>query len=317
MSRMQAAGPSQAYLENLHRRLAEVLLWGKRAKYEQGRILDEIITGEYWCRDDYPGAPEGGYPHTKQGFASWCRDVIGYEARTIQYLRSNYVKLASLQLNEKGELFQRALEVGWWRLNHILRVATTEAALLHWLDRVKNERMDSDKLRGEVELALGGADEDDGPPPEEKAPAAPKKKQKAEAADADQVGDDQTIDPETGETLPGAPAVGADDNVRVDWNLRFENRVALRTWLKGLEVVKHRLNTTSNGQAAATMATYYLTHAPRDDEGGLVVELEELLQLIEATWGVRLAVVTDAAPSAVAAPPKRSSAQAALEGFAS
>lgn len=310
--RTAQAGPSQAYLEQVHSRLMDSLLWGKRAKYEQGRILDEVMTGEYWCRDDYPDAPEGGYPHTKQGFMAWCREVVGYESRTIQYIRSNFVKLSALRLNEKEEPFARALRVGWWRLNQVLRLATDEASLVHWLDRIDNEHLGSDKLKGEIEIVLGKGDELDGPaseggPSASSSPAAP--------ADPPE----ERVDPETGEPLE-TPEVGQNDGVRVEWPLHFQSRTALRTWLKGLEVVKRRLETQSNGQAAATMATYYLAHAPRDDEGGLVVEVDELIQLMEQTYGVKLAIVDAAIDPVVVAPPGTARAMspaalAAMEGF--
>lgn len=304
--RVAQAGPSQAYLENIHRRLMDSLLWGKRAKYEQGRIFDEIITGEYWCRDDYPEAPEGGYPHTKQGFQSWCRDVVGYEPRTVHYIRSNYTALARINLNEKEAVFARALSIGWWRLKDVLRVATDEASLLHWLDRIDNERLDSDKLKGEIEIVLGKGDELEGPE-EGKTGRA-----RTSSSSTEEDESFERVDPDTGEPMPATPTVGEDDGVRVEWPLHFQSRTALRTWLKGLEVVKRRLETQSNGQAAATMATYYLAHAPRDDEGGLVVELNELLEMIEQTWGVKLAVVDEPVGTGC---PMRTMSNVAMEGF--
>jgi hypothetical protein len=299
-NRVAQSGPSQAYLENIHRRLKDSLLLGKRAKFQQGRILDEIITGEYWCRDDYPAAPEGGYPHTKAGFEAWCWELVGYKVRTVRYIRANYVGLAALKLNEQGETFARALGIGWWRLNHLLRVATDEASLVHWLDRIDNERLDSDKLRGEVEIALGSSEELDGPDPGNSSGTDAGSSPPAEPPE-------ERVDPETGEPL-ATPEVGQDDGVRVEWPLHFQSRTALRTWLKGLEVVKRRLDTQS------TMATYYMAHAPRDDEGGLVIELNELLEMVEQTWGVKLAVVEQAV--AQPEPPARDRvASAAMEGF--
>jgi len=305
--RVAQAGPNTAYIENFHGRLVDTLGYRHRSKYELGRLLDEAITGDYWSREDYPGVPEGGYPKNREGFKRWCREIIGYQYRTVQYLCSNYRKLSALGLDEHGETFKGAINMGWSRLLHVLRVAHDEATLDHWVQRVRDEGMGEAELRGEVEIALGSGeelDEEDEPQPEPE-----KKPSRTRGSTGKPRSREPKVDPETGEELD-PPGIAEDDGCQVDWALRFTNRTALRTWLKALEVVKRRTDTDSNGQAAATMATYYLSHTPAEDEGGLVMELEELLQVIEQTYGVKLDVVLPM-PTVAAAP----KADPAMEGF--
>ena len=86
----------------------------------------------------------------------------------------------------------------------------------------------------------------------------------------------------------------------------FTTEEDLRIYVKALRLIRRRVNPEmSFGEAAALMATNYLGVAARDDEGGIAVELENLIQAFERTYNVRLEVAgAQPAPrvAAVAAP---------------
>jgi len=329
--RLEAQGPNTRYLEGVANRLAQLLVSRQRCDYELGRVIDEIMTGEYWTREDWPGSPEGGHPKNEKGFNAWCLNFLGFKYRKAYYFRRIYQDLSALRLPENGDTFSRALRIGWTKLAEVLRVAKDETTLVYWLNRIDNEGMTADQIKGEVKIALGS--DDDG-----ESRATPRERT------GTTLDDDGPVDPETGEPLvAGAhrdlkpeneelPAGAKKKAARVEWPLSFEKAEDVRTFIKALDIAKLRMGTDSNGEAAVRVALYYLSNHPQAHEGGPVAEVEEMiaailshrgeraldvegmLRAVEKATGLRLRVEDPSAP--VHVPVQFDSpSDAALEGF--
>jgi len=303
MRRIDAAGPNTRYIEEFARRVSEALIGGARADYDLGRLIDEVIVGHYWSRVDWPGSPEGGWPDSTGGFKEWCWHVLGFRHRKAYYLRNLYLGLTAMEVDERSLLFVRTLRQGWTKVALILREARTKDRLSWWLDRCESpwcpacgyisteaaeecpdcgeplaRPLTESALKAEIAMALGGPDDE-----------------------GDAGGGDGTPPP-----MPTTEI--AKKTTRVEFPLTFENEDAMRLFIRALDVIKGRTDTESNGEAAARMAAAYFAACPTDEEGGLVMEVEVLLQIIESAYGVRLRVLPDDVPDG----PK---ADAALEGF--
>ena len=311
--RIDQAGPNTRYIEGVAAKISETLIAGERGKYELGALIDEVLTGHYWSRQDWPGAPEGGWPDSVAGFKQWCWAILGFKWRKAYYLRANYLAIgpAGMNLNPASLLFSRAMRAGWTKLAAILKVAKSKEELASWLDKIENpsctacsyvgpaekltcpecggvmrEPLTENTLRVETALNEGKDDEgEDAPTPEEAATAGTTITTAGGA-----MPDGEEVDPETGEPL-AATATTKKDGTRVKFPLVFENQDAVRLFIRALDVVKARTDTDSNGEAAARMAAAYLAACPRDVEGGLVVDLNERIGAMEKAFGVRLMVV--------------------------
>lgn len=321
--RIDQAGPSTRYLEDVAKRISEYLIGGSRAEYDLGRIVDEVILGHYWSRDDWPGAPEGGWPDNTAGFKAWCWGVLGFRYRKAYYLRNIYLAFTAMDVRESGLTFVRALRQGWSKVTIILREAQTEARLIYWLDRCENywcvqcntvgaagecpqcgavmqRPLTESGLKSEIAIALG----DDGSDPETGEPSEP-------------MAATPTVAQEEKESEAPANVQKRAKATRVEFPLTFEDADTVRMFIRALDIVKARTGTDSNGMAAARMAVAYLATTPHDDEGGLVMELAQMLGIIESAWGVRLRVVSDAPGGGTGgrSAPAPSGADAAMEGF--
>lgn len=223
---------------------------------------------------------------TYGSFNEWCWGVLGFKERKARYLRANYCALAGMGVAE--DTLSRALRLGWTKLAHVLRVARNEMDLIRWIDRVEDEGLSEEDLRAEVALAL------------------------APAVDASEMGNpDSDADP--------SPSGSAERKRLIKYPMTFTNEDDLRIFVKALKVIRQRVNPEmSFGEAAALMATSYMGVAARDDEGGLAVELESLIQSVERTYNVRLAVADEQpAPRypATVPPAQADDGDAAFDGF--
>lgn len=295
------------HLHELAHALRQAMIAGIRADYDLGRWLDRIIEENAWADPDWPGSPDGGWPNSTGGFNDWCWQVLGHRSRKAYYHRNNYLRLAKLNAeHENVMLFERALSIGWTKLDHVLTVSHSLEDLEHWVSRVEREGLTENQLKVEVRFARG-----DGTDPSSAGDAA-----NAEAgANADPangaggqlpegaayVGDDGTgvldeqgnrVDAETGEPLVNqheAPAT------RVKFPLVFSDQDAARCFVRSLDLIKRRTGTEGNGECAAMMAASYMATTPHETEGGATEELENILQIIEQNWGQRLYTPTQVA----------------------
>lgn len=236
------------------RRISELIVQGNRADYDLGCEIEKVWEDRMW------ETWEDGVSYGS--FNEWCWSVLGFKERKARYLRSNYVALAEMDVAEDS--LARAMRVGWTKLSHLLRVARNEVDLLRWIDRVEDEGLSEEDLRAEVALALAPATDASG------------------MGDPDSAGDGESGDGESGS--------GSGKRL-IKYPLTFTNEDDLRIFVKALKLIRRRVNPEmSYGEAAALMATSYMGVAARDDEGGLAVELEALIQSIERTYNVRLDV---------------------------
>ena len=256
---------------------------GNRANYEIGQLIDKVYLERLWTA--WLGVE---YPT----FNDWSWAVLGRKERWARYMRTNYLRISSLNLAD--DTFARVMRVGWTKLSHILRVANSEVHLLQWIDRIEQEKLTEDEIRGEVAIALGADD------PEDESASSPEASTGSSGSSGKSAG-------------PAARASAGShqrNNRRINYQLTFTNDDDLRVFVKAIKLVRQRINPEmSQGEAAALIATNYLGVAARDDEGGLAVELDSLIQCIEQGYRVRL-TVAEQQPA-----PRQAPAAAADEPF--
>lgn len=261
-------------------RISDLLIRGNRAYYDLGAEIARVIEDRMW--QSWDGDVE------YKTFNDWCWDVCGFKQRKASYIAKNYIALHAM--NVADDSLYRALRLGWTKLAQVVRVARNEIDMLRWIDRIEDESMSEETLRAEVAIAL------------------------APAVDAEGMGD-----PDTPAEAP-AEASSSDRKRIIKYPLTFTNEDDLRIFVKALKLIRQRVNQEmSYGEAAALMATNYLGVAARDDEGGIAVELETLIQSIERTYNVRLQLTTDQPDpryaEATAAPAPTGDGDTTFDGF--
>lgn len=318
------------HLQELAHALKQAKIAGDRADYDLGRWLDRIIEEDAWADPEWPGAPEGGYPNSTGGFNDWCWQILGFRSRKAYYHRNNYVRLARLEAELKDpSSFQRALAIGWTKLDHVLTVAHSLEDLRHWLDRVEKESLTENQLKVEVRLAKGddpdpssaqeGANAEAGRNADPATHAGGQMPDGTAYVDDSGVGvlDEQgrQLDAETGEPLVNqheAPAT------KVKFPMVFADQDAARMFIRALDLIKRRTGIEGNGECAAMMAASYLattpheaSHDPESAEA-IAVELENILQIIESQWGKKLYTIDRVANMLAAAGVPQERAEALL-----
>lgn len=183
-------------------------------------------------------------------YERWIWAVCGFRKRKGRYLKSNYLALHAMNLSE--DTFVRALRLGWCKLAHVLRAARTETDLLRWIDDVEDGMTEED-LRANVAIAAGTTE--------------------------------PTGDPD-----------GADPNAegkfkRATLPITFTQEEHLRAFMDAVKILRDRTDPEMGyGEVAGIMAMDYISFLPRDDEGGVPVELERHLRRLESLWGERLGI---------------------------
>jgi hypothetical protein len=276
-------------INSVARRIAELLVAEHQALYDLGKEIDRVFRDDLWMH-----WPESTFKNRE----AWCWNVLGFKERKATYLRSIYVELSTMEgLDEATH--SAALRLGWTKLYHVLRVAKNAWELKTWIGRVENEKLSEAALRTEVQIAL----------------APPQAPEGSEGAASDELsavlsrsGSASTEQPaeeeqeeETEEVAEDAEAraraLVADRRAsgnrgRIQFPMTFMSDEDLRIFTRAIQVVRDRLNPEMGyGEAAGIIATSYLATLPREDEGGVAVELEQMIQAIERTYGVRLRVV--------------------------
>ena len=258
--------PNGMELRAISREIGDLLIQGERADYELGRLIDRVQEGQMWKWWDNHGGPFSN-------FERWVWAVCGFRKRKARYLRSNYLALHAMHLAEDS--FSRALRLGWTKLSHVLRVARNETDLLAWIDLVegtgKDENgrdrkpMSEEDLRAAVAIELGAT----GNPDE----------------------DDEDDDPSAGDSHDAETGESKRPFRRATLNITFTQEEHLQAFMAAVKILRDRTDPEMGyGEVAGLMAVEYVGSALRDDEGGIVVELEEHLRRLEATWGKRLGI---------------------------
>jgi hypothetical protein len=247
-------------------RLSQALTFRNRNDYEIGWFIDEAIRNQLWSK--WPEELGGPF----KTLEAWCWHFLHFGHHKAKKLAQNYLHLRALNLSP--DVISRALRIGWTKLAHILRVARTENALIQWLDHVEEHKLTELDLRVET----GKLTTVSGMPPR------------------------TAVQP----VVEAAPTPAAKPIRRIKWSLVFEDNEALDIFKTALNVVKTRLHGIGDGKAAALIATHYMGVLARNDEGGVAVELEAILESIERTYGV-FVIVSERPPPA---PPSRTDAAA-------
>lgn len=184
-------------------------------------------------------------------YERWIWAVCGFRKRKGRSLKSNYLNLHAMNLSE--DTFVRALRLGWCKLAHVLRVARVETDLLRWIDDVENGMTEED-LRAAVAIACGST----GP---------------------------------TGDSGEGSNDEEPGKFRRIKLEITFVQEEHLRAFMGAVKVLRDRTDPEMGyGEVAGIMALDYLSYLPRDDEGGIPVELEQHLRRLESLWGKRLGI---------------------------
>jgi hypothetical protein len=279
------------HVRSLANRVSELLIAEHRAIFELGKLINEVFAEDLWMH-----WPNSG-PFKDR--SDWCWRVLGFKQRKAENFRAIYSGLTRMGLAE--DTLCRAMRLGWTKLYQVLRVADDEVQLLKWIDRIEDEKLSESALKAEVQILLA-------PPPapddEEKAPSEPATPRDAfEAAFGGDSGgsqspDEADIDADEAQRRHDARAAQRQDDGnrgRIQFPMTFMREDDLRIFTKAIQVIRDRLNPDMGyGEAAGLMATAYLAALPRTDEGGVAIELEQLIVAVENTYGVRLSVVAGA-----------------------
>ena len=253
-------------------RFRQLIIDKHRADYKVGEFLHRIreeTLWDRWPRDD----------RTRPGFRTWeefCDKDLGYSTSKANALTLNYRKLNALGLDEQSDTFARCMRLGWSKLNVLLRVVSDESNLIAWLNDIEGRNLSELQLRARIQEARRTQAE---------ANAA------ASGADPSDGDEDEPLSPEN--------PVGY-----VPYVVRFDNQQSIDTFTQAVEAIRNRYDTTLGMGAAVTMmAVQYLATVPSQVEGGAAVEVENLIRMVEASYGIRLEVVERAEVAVDPAPP--------------
>jgi len=240
-------------------RFRQLIIDKHRADYHVGEYLHRIreeTLWDRWPRDD----------RTRPGYRSWeefCDKDLGYSTSKSNALSVNYRKLNTLGLDETSDTFARCMRLGWSKLNVLLRVAGDEHNLIAWLNDIEGRNLSELQLRARIQEA--------------------RRTQAQENAEAGDTPDEGNEDEPLGPDNP----VGY-----VPYVVRFEDQQSIDTFTQAVESIRNRYDTTVGmGTALTMMAVQYLATVPSEVEGGAAAEVENLIRMVEASYGIRLAVV--------------------------
>lgn len=296
---MNAPSP-QLDLRRYAHAVSALLIDKHRSEFSLGKVIDDVLENQLWAK----------WPDTQyKDFSEWVWGVLGFRRSKAYHFRKIYKTLSSMPLAE--DTIVRALRLGWAKLIHVLRVARNEQVIIQWLNRCEVYNLTEATLKAEVQVAfakLSEADKTNVPDlsedhdEEEKAPEtagaageAPKEKAK-EAAPAETA--------KAGEPSKKPP----EKPTRIGIKVNFTGEDEFDIFVHAHKAVQKRTsdNELSYGRTIALMATHYLATVPEAHEGGLAMELQQLLAAIEHTYKVHVeAVDVAAAPVPVAAPVTR------------
>jgi len=253
-------------------RFRQLVVSKRRSDYDLGKWLYNVRDNRHyrvWPRQE---------EHLR-GYETWhefCDIEVGLKTSTAYTLARNYERLAEIGMDEDGPTFSRCLRLGYSKLSRVLKYARTEDALIEWLDVIEGESLSEMALRARLSAA-----------------------QRASAQDNVDAAFDAGDPIDEGLIGPHAPLTDTNPAGYVPHNVRFPDQASLDTFAEAVEMIRRRYDQTlSVGRCTAMMALQYLATAPSDAEGGAVVELENVIRLFEAAYGVRLQVVTDEAATA-------------------
>jgi hypothetical protein len=250
---------------DLSNELSQHLIKRELASYEIGRIIERVYSGKLWKY--WPGC-------AYDTAANWSWGVLHFKERKALYLRSNYLKLSALEVSEPTRL--SALRIGWSKLSIVLDMTTSEVQLLEWLDRIERDKLREIDLKKLLAMFRAGVIKG--------ANDVPKDQEPETYSDDDNNNDD-------GASLEDDESEKAEKTPKMKWALTFTDPDDMKVFVDALEIVRSRLHPGMGlGKAAALMATSYLAHLPRSDEGGVAVEAEYMLQAFERNWGIKVAV---------------------------
>jgi hypothetical protein len=238
--------------------MRQLIIKKHRSDYELGRFIDTIRGQRLWKRWPRSDRARAGYG----SFQELCDKEFGYSTSKANALASNYRRLSLIGLDETCDTFARCMRLGYSKLNTLLRViGSDEGNLIAWLNDIEGRNLSELQLRARIQEA-----------------------RRAAAAEATGTGEDNTtIDPTAEATY-------------VPYMVRFADQAGLEAFTQVIDIIRNRYDTTIGmGQCITMMAVQYLASVPRDEEGGAPVEIENLLRMIEAGWGLRLKVDVGAA----------------------
>lgn len=230
-----------------------------RSDYRLGQKLHAIRTQELWGRWPREDRKKNGY----ESFAEFCDREMGYSASQARMKATNYVKLSAMNLDENGDTFARCMRLGWSKLNVVLRIAGDEANLIAWLNDIEGKNLSEMQLRERI----------------------------AQAREHHGVTDSGDSDGGDSDDAPPPPTY-------IPYELRFTSQSDLDAFTKAVDAVRARFDSDMGmGSAVAMMAVQYLASVPRQTEGGVAAEVENMLRMIEATHRIKLQVATRDAPA--------------------
>ena len=253
--------PEPMEVRAVGRAIGECLIQGERADYDLGRLIARVKSRRMWRWWNDHGGP---FPN----FERWVWAVCGFRSRKAGYLQANYRALSAMYLAEDS--MSRALRLGWTKLSKVVRVAHNETELLAWIDRIEgvggSEPMSEEDLRAAIAVELGSVGDPD---------ATGEESESEEPLEA------------SGSRRPKTETVFR----RATLPITFTQEEHLSAFMSAVKVLRNRVDPDMGyGEVAGLMALEYVGSALRDDEGGIVVELEEHLKRLEATWGKRLGI---------------------------
>lgn len=286
--------------------LSQLLIEYRKNHYKLGRLLHRIREQRLYESLDPNINTPSRRARAVNIYSSWeefCNSHMGFSRSKGDQLVSNFLKLYAMGLDEAGDTFCRCMRLGWSKLNEVLRVAGNGDNLILWLDEA--EGMTSELLRLKISQAqrtaytvaaaeaieeaatapTGGAQA--GTLPDGVEPPLPPSRQRTQ----------RTVDDD-----PDAPLSPQNPTGYVSYQIRFPDNASQESFVTALRVIRTRYDSDMGaGTAVAMMALHYCSTVPRETEGGAPVEMEDMLRLMEATYGVRFApVASSVEPSALA-----------------
>lgn len=236
----------QMDLEKLAKDLSTYLISKHRNEFEIGRLVEQVFLSECWR--NWPSSLGGPF----LTFDAWCWGVLHCKMNKAFHLRRIYKYFRAMNADDRT--ISSAMRIGWTKIGPLMRVAHSESALLTWLDKIEQFKLNRAHVVAEVEAVEKGT---------------------------------QTLD-KVGEVVVKR---GAEDKAPAGYSkkltLLFKDDESFNTVQKAVEIIqrRHPKVPMSQTQAIALLCTYYMATCPRDDEGGSVLEFDNIIKSLEVTYG--------------------------------
>ncbi len=238
--------------EDVAKRITKIKNVGNTIAFELGVLIKRVRDEQLWKNWETVEYPS---------FAEWVFKVLGKNVRTAQYYIEVNEKLNKLKLDD--EWMRKAIQLGWVKLLQILKVAETTKQFKMWYAKALNQgerSLKADVKQAQIVLASENPDSDN----------------------------NIMIGADGEETLA---AMSDEEKKAISVDVQFHKVEEWEHFNKAMEVAEKVCGTQHNGKLIDHISTYYLAHSNTQLQGGLLMDVNDILLALVENHNLPLAVL--------------------------